>query len=60
MKVGTNTVNVTFKGDEKYNASSIEFNVPISPREAVITAEFTNETQGNVTLKITSKDDETG
>ena len=60
MNVGTNTVNVTFKGDEKYNATSIEFDVLISAREAVITAEFTNETQGNVTLKITAKDDETG
>ncbi|WP_323736129.1 Ig-like domain repeat protein [Methanosphaera sp. ISO3-F5] len=60
MNVGSNTVNVTFNGDEKYNETRYDFTVTVDPRTAVVEAEFTNSTQGNVTLKVTAKDEETG
>ena len=60
LPVGSHTLDVTFPGNETYKPATASVDINILPRESDITAELLNDTAGNVTVKVTVVDAETG
>ncbi|WP_461436109.1 MSCRAMM family protein, partial [Methanosphaera sp.] len=60
LPVGPHTLNVTYPGNETYAPSNTTVDMNILPRPSEIEAELINNTAGNVTIKATVTDAETG
>jgi phosphatidate phosphatase APP1 len=60
LPVGPNTLDVFYPGNETYSPSTTTVDMDILPRASEITAEVLNNTAGNVTIKATVVDAETG
>lgn len=60
LPVGSNEINVEYKGNDTYNPSNSRITINVVKRQSVTTAEITNSSVNNVTVRVNVTDKTTG